>query len=120
MKRNIRGFTLIEVLIALAIVSIALAAVMRSVAVATDDQSRLRDRRLALLCAQDRWQELRLAGQPPQDARLRCVQGRSSFLVLQHIGTGSDGQPQLELSVAAEDAPRQSLARMQLPWTAAQ
>ena len=30
-----RGFTLIEVLIALAIVSIALAAVMRSVAVAT-------------------------------------------------------------------------------------
>ncbi|NOJ99261.1 type II secretion system protein GspI, partial [Corallococcus coralloides] len=40
--------------------------------------------------------------------------------VLQHIGTGGDGQPQLELSVAAEDAPRQSLARMQLPWTAAQ
>ncbi len=73
-----RGFTLIEVLIALAIVSIALAAVMRSVAVATDDQSRLRDRRLALMCAQDRWQELRLAGQPPQNARQRCVQGRSS------------------------------------------
>ncbi|HDS1138358.1 TPA: type II secretion system minor pseudopilin GspI [Stenotrophomonas maltophilia] len=119
MKRNARGFTLIEVLIALAIVSIALAAVMRSVAVATDDQSRLRDRRLALLCAQDRWQELRLAGQPPQEGRQRCVQGRSGFLVLQHLGTGDDGQPQLELSVVAEDAPRQSLARMQLPWTAA-
>jgi type II secretion system protein I len=54
MKQAARGFTLIEVLIALAIVSIALAAMMRSVAVATDDQSRLRDRRLALLCAQDR------------------------------------------------------------------
>lgn len=119
MKRNARGFTLIEVLIALAIVSIALAAVMRSVAVATDDQSRLRDRRLALLCAQDRWQELRLAGQPPQEGRQRCVQGRSGFLVLQHLGMGNDGQPQLELSVVAEDAPRQSLARMQLPWTAA-
>lgn len=119
MKRNRHGFTLIEVLIALAIVSIALAAVMRSVAVATDDQSRLRDRRLALMCAQDRWQELRLAAQPPQDAWQRCVQGRSTFLVLQHLGTGSDGQPQLELSVVAEDAPRQSLARMQLPWTAA-
>ena len=37
MKRNRRGFTLIEVLVALAIVSIALAAVMRSVAVATDE-----------------------------------------------------------------------------------
>jgi len=116
-RRGTRGFTLIEVLIALAIVSIALAAVMRSVAVATDDQSRLRDRRLALLCAQDRWQELRLAGQPPQDARQRCVQGRSTFLVLQHLGTGSDGQPQLDLSVVAEEAPRQSLARMRLPWT---
>jgi len=119
-RRRTRGFTLIEVLIALAIVSIALAAVMRSVAVATDDQSRLRDRRLALLCAQDRWQELRLGGQAAPDARQRCVQGRSRFLVLQHIGTGSDGQPQLEINVVAEDAPRQSLARMQLPWTAAQ
>jgi len=117
-KRNTRGFTLIEVLIALAIVSIALAAVMRSVAVATDDQSRLRDRRLALMCAQDRWQELRLAGQLPQDGRQRCLQGRSPFLVLQHLGTGADGQPQLELNVVAEQAPRQSLARMQLPWTA--
>ena len=87
MKRNRHGFTLIEVLIALAIVSIALAAVMRSVAVATDDQSRLRDRRLALMCAQDRWQEL--AGRAAaQDARQRCVQGRSTFLVLQHVGTG--------------------------------
>ncbi|WP_049457028.1 type II secretion system minor pseudopilin GspI [Stenotrophomonas maltophilia] len=118
MKRYTRGFTLIEVLIALAIVSIALAAVMRSVAVATDDQSRLRDRRLALMCAQDRWQELRLAGQVPQETRQRCLQGRSRFLVLQHLGTGADGQPQLELSVVAEQTPRQSLARMQLPWTA--
>lgn len=117
MKRNAGGFTLIEVLIALAIVSIALAAVMRSVAVATDDQSRLRDRRLALLCAQDRWQELRLSGQLPQQGRQRCVQGRGSFLVLQQLGPGADGQAQLELSVVAEDAPAQALARLQLPWT---
>ena len=48
------------------------------------------------------------------------MQGRSRFLVLQHIGTGSDGQPQLELNVVAEDAPRQSLARLQLPWAAVQ
>lgn len=119
MKRKQQGFTLIEVLIALAIVAIALAAVMRSVAVATDDQSRLRDRRLALLCAQDRWQELRLAAQPPGDARLLCLQGRTRFLVQQHLGSGADGQPQLELSVVAEDAPKQSLARLQLPWTSA-
>lgn len=119
MRQAARGFTLIEVLVALAIVAIALAAVMRSVAVATDEQSRLRDRRLALMCAQDRWQELRLSGQPPRDARQPCLQGRSRFLVLQHVAAGSDGQPQLELAVVAEDAPQQALARMQLPWTPA-
>ncbi|WP_303635700.1 MULTISPECIES: type II secretion system minor pseudopilin GspI [Stenotrophomonas] len=119
MKQNAQGFTLIEVLIALAIVSIALAAVMRSVAVATDDQSRLRDRRLALLCAQDRWQELRLAAQPPATARVPCVQGRTRFLVQQQLGTGADGQPQLDLSVVADDAPAQLLSRLQVPWTPA-
>ncbi|AWH46323.1 type II secretion system minor pseudopilin GspI [Stenotrophomonas sp. ZAC14A_NAIMI4_1] len=119
MKQRTRGFTLIEVLVALAIVAIALAAVMRSVAVATDDQSRLRDRRLALMCAQDRWQELRLSAQPPQEGRQPCVQGRSRFLVIQHVGTGTDGRPQIDLAVVAEHAPQQALARMQLPWTAA-
>jgi general secretion pathway protein I len=54
------------------------------------------------------------------DALIRCVHGLSSFLVVEHLCTGYDGQPQVELSVVAEDAPRQSLARMQLPWTAAQ
>ncbi|PTT39477.1 type II secretion system protein GspI, partial [Stenotrophomonas sp. HMWF022] len=39
--------------------------------------------------------------------------------VQQHLGSGADGQPQLDLSVVAEDAPKQSLARLQLPWTAA-
>jgi len=116
-KRQAGGFTLIEVLVALAIVAIALAAMMRAVAVATDDQSRLRDRRLALLCAQDRWQELRLAGASPTDARQVCVQGRSRFVVLQRMGSGGDGLPQIAIDVVAEDAPRQALARLQLPWT---
>lgn len=112
-----RGFTLIEVLIALAIVAVALAAVMRAVSVATDDQGRLRDRRLALLCAQDHWQELRLAAQPPVAGRSLCVQGRSTFMVQQQVAQGEDGQPQVMLTVVARDAPRQRLAYLQLPWT---
>lgn len=118
MKRS-AGFTLIEVLIALAIVAVALAAVMRAVAVATDDQARMRDRRLALLCAQDRWQELRLAGQPAQPGRSPCVQGRTAFVVEQQLGQGSDGQPQLQLTVVARDLPRQRLVQLQLPWAPA-
>ncbi|WMJ69394.1 type II secretion system minor pseudopilin GspI [Stenotrophomonas sp. 24(2023)] len=115
---RVRGFTLIEVLIALAIVAVALAAVMRAVAVATDDQGRLRDRRLALLCAQDHWQELRLGGQPPVPGRHLCTQGRSVFVVLQQVAQGDDGQRQVQLTVVARDAPRQRLAHLQLPWTA--
>ncbi len=114
--RRTSGFTLIEVLIALAIVSVALAAVMRAVAVATDDQGRLRDRRLALVCAQNQWEKLRLLGARPQEARLPCLQGRSEFIVQQALSTGEDGQASVQLLVVARDAPRQRLVLLQLPW----
>lgn len=47
------GFTLVEVLIALAVLAIALAAVMRVVIQAVDTTAALRDRGLALGVAQD-------------------------------------------------------------------
>ncbi|OLQ26841.1 type II secretion system protein GspI, partial [Pseudomonas aeruginosa] len=43
-----RGFTLIEVLVALAIVAIALAAAIRAVGLMTDGNGLLRDKSLAL------------------------------------------------------------------------
>lgn len=61
-----RGFTLIEVLVALAIVAIALAAAIRAVGLMTDGNGLLRDKSLALLAAESRLAELRLAS-----ARLR-------------------------------------------------
>ena len=49
-----RGFTLVEILVALAIVAIALSAGMRALAQATDTASALKARTLALWVAQNR------------------------------------------------------------------
>lgn len=118
MTRRERGFTLIEVLIALAIVAVALAAVMRAVSVATDDQARIRDRRLALLCVQNRWEELRLQAQPLQDARWTCQQGRSYFLGLQRIER-NHGETAVQLAVYLEQQPDKRLVVVRTPWSMA-
>ena len=72
-----RGFTLLEILIALAIVSVALAAVMRTTGMLTTNNGVLRDRALALMSAQNRLVELQLA--PPVATvsrdRAPCPQG---------------------------------------------
>lgn len=48
------GFTLVEVLVALAVLTIALAAVMRALSQGIDTSSNLRDRALAMWVAQNR------------------------------------------------------------------
>lgn len=48
------GFTLVEVLVALAVLTIALAAVMRALAQSIDTSASLRDRTLAMWVAQNR------------------------------------------------------------------
>jgi general secretion pathway protein I len=118
MKRHARGFTLIEVLIALAIVAVALAAVMRAVSVATDDQSRIRDRRLALICAQNRWEELRLQAVPLQNGRWDCEQGRIRFRGVQQIER-DNGDTSVALAVYLEQDPDKRLVLIRNPWSSA-
>ena len=54
MRASARGFTLVEVLVALAVLAIALAAVMRSMAQAIDTTATLRQHEVALWVAENR------------------------------------------------------------------
>jgi general secretion pathway protein I len=75
-----RGFTLLEVLVALAIVAISLGAGLRATGVLTDNAQRLRDVMAAQWCAENQLTALRLSRTFPGvgDADFACEQlGRS-------------------------------------------
>ena len=61
MKRSARAFTLIEILVALALAAVALAAGMRALAQAADGASTLKARTLALWVAQNRLAAFQIA-----------------------------------------------------------
>lgn len=73
-KQSQRGFTLIEVLVALAVVAVALAAASRATAQMIDSSARLRDKTLALAAADSRLAELRLQA-APSAGNSECSQG---------------------------------------------
>ncbi|HDR9049431.1 TPA: type II secretion system minor pseudopilin GspI [Burkholderia vietnamiensis] len=84
-----RGFTLIEVLIALAIVAVALGAVMRAIGVLAADTDTTRMRLLALWSADNALGELRIASSWPDAGTqtFACPQGRYRFVCRQSVAT---------------------------------
>ena len=76
-----QGYTLIEVLIALAIVSIALAACMRALALSTGGVRAMQERSLALQAAENVMAEIHLRKVFPQPGKRtsRCPQGPLAF-----------------------------------------
>ena len=78
-----RGFTLVEVLVALAIVAIALVAGLQATAALTNNAQRQSDLLLGQLCAENELVRLRLVKQMPGigDSELRCEEGQQAFTV---------------------------------------
>ena len=87
MKQRARGFTLVEVLVALAITAIALVAGLKATAALTDNAGRPGPVLLAPVCAACRVPELRLARQLPGvgDTTIDCPQAGRVFQVAQIV-----------------------------------
>ena len=79
---SVRGFTLLEVLVALAILSIGLAAATRAIAWSTDSTDALRTRQMADWVAQNQLAMLRASHKPPpSDVQTgETVQGGQTYL----------------------------------------
>ena len=80
---RVAGFTLIEVLVALGIVAVALAAGVRATAALTNNAERQASQLLAQLCAENALIAVRLARQMPAvgDNIVTCEQAGRSFVV---------------------------------------
>lgn len=112
--RKERGFTLIEVLVALAIVAVAMSAAVRVAGVMTQSNGLLRDRSLAQLAAQNRLAELRLKERlRPGRKAFDCDQGPLKLRCEQAISPSADEQL-LRVSLRVWDRSREAppLARL--------
>lgn len=83
-RRLSRGFTLVEVLVALGIVAIALVAGLQATAALTRNALRQSDMLLAQVCAENELSRLRLARQMPGtgETAITCMQADQAFEVV--------------------------------------
>lgn len=109
------GFTLIEVLVALAIIAVAMSAAVRVAGLMTQSSGVLRDRSIALIAAQTRMAELQLEGRLPIGLKAQdCDQGRLLLRCEQAIATAENGRllkVGIQVFVRNQDAP--PLARLE-------
>ena len=109
-----RGFTLVEILVALALVGVALAAGMRALAQAADGAGTLKARTLALWVAQDRLAVAQLAPALPLGATQGdAVQAGMSFQWRVSVGgTPNPGFRRVDIVVSEPASPDYALARL--------
>lgn len=103
MTRRCRGFTLIEILVAVAILAVALAATMRAASLATDGALESRQRLLATWAAQNRVAELRARRTFPSPAstRFHTEQGGLALVVDETVtDTPNPAIRRIDLAVA--------------------
>jgi general secretion pathway protein I len=112
-RPRVSGFTLVEVLVALGIVAVALAAGVRTSAALTRNAERQTDLLLAQLCAENALVNVRLSRQMPAvgDNTTACEQaGRSLGLTLSVRPTPNPNFLRVEARVAQDEAPLLSLS----------
>ena len=110
-----RGFTLIEILIAVAILAIALAATTRAASIATDGALETRQRVLATWAAENRVAELRARAVWPATATTRfgTQQGGMSLVIEEAVtDTPNPSIRRIDLAVADTRSPERILMRL--------
>ncbi len=110
-----RGFTLVEILVALAIVAVALAAGMRALAQSTQTASTLKARTLATWVAQNRLASAQIANPwPPLGGDSgTATQAGAEFRWTTTVGTTPNPTfRRIEITVAEPTAPDYVLARI--------
>ena len=113
--RRVRAFTLIEVLVALAILAVALAAGMRAVAQSADGASSLRLGTLALWVAQNRLAQAQLADPWPARGSANGDETQAGTRLVWRETVSDTPNPafrRVEIIVAEPGAPDYALARL--------
>ena len=112
--RRALGFTLLETLVALAVVGIAMAAAMRSTRFAVDTVADLRTRTAAGWVARNLAAEWRATRAFPEMGAVsgRAVQGRQEFLWRQEVGgTPNYSFRRVEIKVFLPEQPEHAVVR---------
>lgn len=113
-KAQEAGFTLVEVLVALTIVGVALAAFARMTSQTTTNLERIEQRTLAMLSAENSISELRIANLPAPGIQLiECPQADRAFVCRVQVGRSQQGIRAVSVEVYADRNSDQRLASLQ-------
>ena len=110
-----RGFTLLEILVALAIIAVALAAGMRALAQSADSATALKARTLGLMVAQNRLAAAQVATPWPASGSYQgnATQAGAQFLWREIVTTTPNPAfRKIEISVMEPDRPEYQIARL--------
>ena len=109
-----RGFTLVEVLVALAIVAIALSALGRSLLASLDTERELKARTCAQWIADDRlaWYSATSGWIPPGESSGSANQAGTAYVWKEQVSaTPNIAFQRIEITVASADSPNRVLGR---------